>query len=162
MGLYIEVQNGQPVNHPATEENLMQAFQCIPAHWEPFKRIDAPMGKITENVTANPYQKIDGFWQDSWVVTQKTPEELETIKQAIIDDFNNREQAENWSAWIFEPTTWNMVPPIPRPERDEAKLSQNIYTFWCGADNNWKDTPARPEGNYKFDFIAWTWVEVTA
>jgi hypothetical protein len=35
-------------------------------------------------------------------------------------------------------------------------------TFWCGADNNWKDTPAKPvdENQYKFDYLAWQWVAV--
>jgi hypothetical protein len=47
------------------------------------------------------------------------------------------------------------------PEPDETKLEQRIYTFWCGADNNWKDTPVLPESNYKFDFFAWQWIEIT-
>ena len=34
-------------------------------------------------------------------------------------------------------------------------------TYWSGADSNWKDTPVRPEGNYKFDFINWQWVVVS-
>jgi hypothetical protein len=53
-----------------------------------------------------------------------------------------------------------MVPPIPRPEPDQVKLDAGIKTFWCGADNNCKDTPVRPEGEYKFDFIAWQWVPI--
>jgi hypothetical protein len=50
-----------------------------------------------------------------------------------------------------------MQPPIPRPEPVEGKL-----VFWCGADANWKDAPARPvdENQYTFDFFAWQWVPV--
>jgi len=51
-----------------------------------------------------------------------------------------------------------MVPPIPRPEENQTKIDAGILTMWCGEENNWKDTPARPEGEYKFDFIAWIWV----
>ena len=46
-----------------------------------------------------------------------------------------------------------MKPPIPRPEPVEG-----VLVLWCGADNNWKETPERPEGQYKFDFLAWQWV----
>jgi hypothetical protein len=57
-----------------------------------------------------------------------------------------------------------MVPPIPRPEPNQIKLEQGIYTVWCGADINWKDTPAKPvnDTQYKFDFLAWQWVEVVS
>jgi hypothetical protein len=48
-----------------------------------------------------------------------------------------------------------MVPPIPRPDPVEG-----VIVFWCGADNAWKEAPACPEGEYKFDFIAWAWVAV--
>jgi len=48
-----------------------------------------------------------------------------------------------------------MVPPIPRPTPIEG-----VLVFWCGADNNWKVAPSRPEGEYKFDFLAWQWVQV--
>ena len=49
---------------------------------------------------------------------------------------------------------------VPCPELDQTKLDAGIFTMWCGADANWKDTPVRPEGDYIFDFITWQWVEV--
>jgi hypothetical protein len=55
-----------------------------------------------------------------------------------------------------------MVPPVARPVVDQTKLDAGIFTFWCGADNNWKDTPVRPEGNHTFNFTTWLWVEVVA
>jgi hypothetical protein len=93
------------------------------------------------------------------MVRPMTQEEKTALQQSVRDVFNAREQAENWSAWTLDEATCMMVPPIPRPEPDEDKISQGIMTFWCGADNNWKDTPVRPEGSYKFDFLAWVWVE---
>jgi hypothetical protein len=53
-----------------------------------------------------------------------------------------------------------MVPPIPRPEPDQVKLDAGIHTFWSGADNNWKDSPVRPEGKPTFDFLTWQWVPI--
>jgi hypothetical protein len=49
-----------------------------------------------------------------------------------------------------------MVPPIPRPD-----LIEGVTVFWCGADSNWKEATNRPEGEFKFDFYAWQWTEIT-
>jgi hypothetical protein len=161
MNLYIETENGQIKNHPAFEDNLMQAFGAIPAHWEPFTRIERPVPDIYQLLESDEavYAKVDGVWTDVWALRNMTAEEKTAKQQAVITAFNTREQAENWSAWTLDEATCTMVPPIPRPEPDVAKLEQRIFTFWCGADANWKDTPVRPEGDYKFDFIAWQWVE---
>jgi hypothetical protein len=162
MNLFIETENGVTKNHPAFENNLLQAFGSIPAHWEPFTRIERPVPGIYQLLESDEpvYAKVDGVWTDVWAVREMTVEEKTAKQQDVITAFNAREQAENWAAWTLDETTCTMVAPIPRPEPDAAKLEQRISTFWCGADANWKDTPVRPEGNYKFDFIAWQWVEV--
>jgi hypothetical protein len=162
MILYIKVINGEFVGHPALEENLVQAFGSVPSDWEPFNRITRPeiTGLYETYGAENPlYQKINGVWTDVWVIRHMTDEEKAAKQQAARDDFNSREQAENWSAWLIDEATCEMVPPIPRPEPDQAKLDAGIKTFWCGAENNWKDTPVIPADNnqYKFDFIAWEW-----
>jgi hypothetical protein len=162
MKLYIETENGWVKNHPAFEDNLLEAFGSIPEHWEPFVRVERPILGVYQ-VLASPnaaYLKINGVWTDVWSVRDMTVEEKTAKQQTVRDSFSKREQVENWSAWVFDEPTCQMVPPIPRPEPDETKLSQNIFTFWCGADNNWKDTPIRPDGKYKFDFFAWQWVEI--
>lgn len=160
MNLYIETKDGQPVNHPAFEDNLLQAFGQIPDHWEPFVRVERPVPGVYEVLESEQpaYQKVNGTWTDVWAVRQMTTAEKTAKQQEVIAAFNAREQAENWSAWTLDEATCTMVPPIPRPEPDAAKLAQGIMTFWCGAENNWKDTPVRPENSNKFDFLAWAWV----
>ena len=162
MNLYIETQDGQPVNHPAFADNIVQGFGHIPSHWEPFTRVERPVPGVYEVLESDmpTYEKVNGTWTDVWALRPMTDAEKSARQQAVITAFNAREQAENWSTWTLDEDTCAMVPPIPRPEADEAKLSQRIATFWCGADNNWKDTPVRPEGDYKFDFLAWQWVAV--
>lgn len=162
MKLYIQTENGQTINHPAFEDNLLQAFGSVPDAWEPFTRVERPVLGVYEVLESDMpvYAKVDGVWADVWALRDLTAEEKTAKQQAVRDAFNAREQAENWSAWTLDEATCTMQPPIPRPEADEAKLTQGIMTFWCGADGNWKDTPVRPEGNYKFDFLAWQWVEV--
>lgn len=165
MKLYIQVENGQTVNHPAFEDNLIQAFGSVPTNWEPFNRIERPSTGIYEVIPNEPtYQKINGIWTDVWAVRPMTVEEKTAKQQATIDAFNSREQAENWVAWTLDEETCEMIPPIPRPAPDQEKLSQHVYTVWCGADGNWKDTPPYPQDDkpYKFDFFAWQWIEVVS
>ena len=164
MNLYIEIENGVVKNHPAFEDNLIEAFGSIPAHWEPFTRVERPTLGVYEVMTEDKptYEKVDGVWTDVWRKRDMTVEEKTAKQQTVRDAFNSREQADNWSAWTLDEATCEMVPPIPRPELDQAKIDAGIFTFWCGADNNWKDTPARPVDNnqYKFDFLTWQWVQV--
>lgn len=163
MNLYIETENGAVKNHPAFEDNLIQAFGSVPSHWEPFTRVERPVPGVYEVLESQEpvYAKVNGVWTDVWSIREMTAEEKATKQQTVIDAFNSRPQAANWSAWSLDETTCTMQPPIPRPEPDQTKLDQRILTFWCGADRNWKDTPVRPVGDYKFDFFAWNWVEVT-
>jgi hypothetical protein len=159
MNLYIETENGAIKNHPAFEDNLIQAFGSVPAHWEPFTRVERPVPgvyQVLESDTA-VYTKVDGVWTDVWTVREMTAEEKTAKQQAVITAFNEREYASNWSTWTLDEATCAMVPPIPRPAPVEGQI-----VFWCGADNNWKEAPARPvdDNQYKFDFLAWQWVQV--
>ena len=159
MNLYIETENGVTKNHPAFEDNLLQAFGSIPVHWEPFTRVERPALGVYEVMTADEptYEKVDGVWTDVWHKRDMTVEEKTAKQQEAVTVFNSREYASNWSAWTLDETTCQMVPPIPRPAPVEG-----VLVFWCGADNNWKEAPAYPvDGNqYKFDFLAWQWVQV--
>lgn len=160
MNLYIEIENGVIKNHPALEKNLIEAFGEIPANWEPFIRVEHPVPGVYEVLQSDvpTYEKVNGTWTDVWALRLMTNTEKTAKQQAVINTFNSREQAENWAAWVLDEATCTMMPPIPRPESDQIKLDAGILTMWCGADTNWKDTPMRPEGEYKFDFIAWAWV----
>jgi len=157
MNLYIETENGQIKNHPAFEDNLIQAFGAVPAHWKPFTRVERPTLSVYQTMDSNEpvYAKVDGVWTDVWTVRDLTAEEKTAKQQAVITAFNNREYAPNWSAWTLDEATCTMQPPIPRPDPIEGKI-----VFWSGADANWKEAPTRPEGEYRFDFIAWAWVAV--
>jgi hypothetical protein len=157
MNLYIETENGVTKNHPAFQDNLMQAFGRIPDHWESFIRVERPVPAVYQVLESDKpvYAKVNGVWTDVWSVRDMTAEEKSAKQQAVRDAFNSREQAANWSAWALDEATCTMIPPTPRPAPVEGKI-----VFWCGADNNWKEAPARPEGQYKFDFFAWEWVAV--
>jgi hypothetical protein len=173
MELYIRIKDGQPFEHPIFGDNFRQAFPDIdvnnlPAEFARFERVERPvLGQyevmLSENAT---YELIDGVYKDVWHKRDMTEEEREAKRQASIQAVQSawaaRPQAENWSAWVLNEETFAYDPPIPRPEKDQTKIDAGILTMWCGADNNWKDTPVRPvdDNQYKFDFLAWQWVQV--
>lgn len=155
MNLYIETENGQIKNHPAFEDNLIQAFGFVPNHWEPFNRVLKP--KVSQYEVVDPlesrYEKVDGVWTDVWTVRPMTELEKTNYQQVVKNAWATHPNHQNYVSWVFDEDTCWYKPPIPRPEPIEG-----VTVLWCGADNNWKEAPARPEGEYKFDFIAWAWV----
>ena len=159
MALFIEIKDGQPVNHPAYDINLFQAYGQIPQGWQMFERVPMPTVTVYQVLgsTDSTYQQIDGIWKDVWDIRDMTSEEKAAKQQEVKDAWASRGQAVNWSAWVFDEATCTMQPPIPRPDPIEGKT-----VFWCGADANWKEAPTYPtdEGQYKFDFLAWQWVAV--
>ena len=165
MNLFIQIQNGQPVNYPAFEDNLIQAYGAVPEDWEPFVRSLPPVPNVYEVLESSQpiIQKIDGVWTDVWPLRPMTADERLTKQQNVKDEFARREFPSNWTAWEFNEQTCKYEPPIPFPGIDQTKLNNGVFPFWCGAENIWKEGPPRPKDgkNYKFDFLAWAWVEVT-
>lgn len=154
MKLYIEVENGAVKNHPATEENLLDALGQIPANWEPFVRAPRPEVYLKKPSSDEPeYRKIDGVWTDVWVLVDCTPEEKAEIERSKKDVWAKLPNAFNFTAWVFNETTGEFEPPVPRPTNTDVNYR------WCGAENAWKEAPVKPDdGNqYKFNFVAWQW-----
>lgn len=84
MNLFIQVEDGQPINHPAFEDNLIQAFGAVPDHWEPFVRIERPTPGTYEVLEFDKptYQKVDGVWTDVWSVRPMTEDEIANQKMS--------------------------------------------------------------------------------
>jgi hypothetical protein len=156
MNLYIQTENGQTVNHPAFESNLIAAFGGVPDHWKPFVRVERPTLGVYEVLESEQpaYEFVDGVWTDVWSIRPMTAEEIAAVHQQVIDAWALIPNAFNFTAWVLDEATLRMVPPTPRPV-EEGKIFR-----WSGADNNWKEAPARPEGEgqYVFDFAQWIWV----
>jgi hypothetical protein len=157
MNLYIQIEDGQPINHPAYEDNLIQAFGAIPAHWEPFVRIKAPTLSELEkwddpHVT---YEKVDGVWTDVYHIVEITAEEKALKIEEHKAIWAALPQRDNFSAWVFNEETIKYEPPIPRPTDREV--------IWSGANNGWVDRPQKPDDGktYRLDFYTSSWVEVT-
>lgn len=170
MNLYINVENDQPIGHPAFEQNLLEVFGEIPQGWELFLRVKKPaLEEYQTLVSETPtYEKIDGVWMDVWRIRDMTSEErieadkakeaqrLQKIEIAKAT-WANRPFAANFSAWVFNEEKIKFEPPIPRP--DDGKFYR-----WSGPDNNWKEAEPFPDDGkrYEFDFDNWVNVEVTS
>jgi hypothetical protein len=165
MELFIRIKDGQPFEHPIFGDNFRQAFPNVdvdnlPPEFARFERVESPSLGVYEVLALETptYELVDGVYKDVWHKRNMTIEEKTEKQQLAKDIFYKHEQAANWAAWTFDETTCQMVPPIPRPAPVEG-----LDIRWCGADNNWKEVPAQPVGDiqYKFDFFAWQWVEIT-
>lgn len=134
MELYIQVENGNTVNHPALGDNLLQAFGTIPDNWQPFVRVSSPKLEIYQ-VLANTeptYQFVDGVWTDVWQIREMTDEEKLQKQNQAKEVWNARPNRENFSAWNFDEDTCEFVPPVPKP------IDGKQY-YWDGTSNSWKE-----------------------
>jgi hypothetical protein len=133
MNLYIQTKNGQVINHPAIEHNLIDAFGKVPNDWVPFTRFEQPTNDI---LPVGPYQLAvvnyvpDGMgWKDSWSVREMTQEEKQEKITAIksIQPFNS---------WTFNETICQWEAPVARPEGN--------YWGWDEDTLSWKDFSPTP------------------
>lgn len=128
MNLYIQVENGQTVNHPAFEDNLIQAFGSVPANWEPFDRIERPVPNVYEILVSDQptYQKIDGRWKDVWVIRPMTEAEKtdkqNTIKQQWLQG--------GFASWVFDEDSCSFKSPVPRPTDGKTYRWDEPTTSW--------------------------------
>jgi hypothetical protein len=132
MKLYIEIENGLPINHPAFEDNLLQAFGEIPAHWEAFVRVERPILAVYQalNTQEPEYLLVDGVWTDVWSIRDMTTDEIDSKQQKVKDSWASLPNRENFTAWVFDEVTCSYIPPVSRP--DDGKLYR-----WDGTVNNW-------------------------
>jgi hypothetical protein len=139
MNLYIQIENGQTVNHPAFEDNLLQAFGSIPSNWEPFTRVERPTPSIYQVLDSEEptYQNVNGVWTDVWDLRDMTDAEKAAKQQAVKDAWAANPNASNFTAWTFDESICAYVPPIPRP------TDGKIYT-WQGITNSWIVVSATP------------------
>jgi len=127
MNLYIQVENGQTVNHPAFEDNLIQAFGSVPSNWEPFDRIERPLPGVYEVVSDQPvYQKIDGRWKDIWNVRPMTAEEKTAKQNAVKEAWAQNGHA----SWIFDEDSCSFKPPVPYPTDGKKYRWDEPTTSW--------------------------------
>jgi hypothetical protein len=158
MNLYIQIENENPVNHPALMDNLMAAFGSIPNNWQAFTRVEQPVPGTYQVLDSEEpsYQQVNGAWSDVWSLRDMTDAERANKQQAAQTAWAELPNRENFAAWTFDEATCAYVPPTPRPTDGDY--------FWQGTTNSWVIRPSYPDDGkqYKLDFPTATWVLITA
>lgn len=124
MKLYIKLQDGQPVDHPTTEENLLQVFphidvNLLPSDFMEFERIAIPKLGLYEIYEGSSYQVIDGVCKDVHQIRNMTAEE-KSQKQAEMKELH---KTPPYPSWTYNEEACGFQPPVPTPD------NENPYTW---------------------------------
>ena len=133
MNLFIETENGATKNHPAFEDNLIQAFGAVPTQWEAFTRVERPVPAVYQVLDSQEptYQKVDDVWTDVWSLRDMTADEIAAKQQAA---------KEAWAALR------KAVSPASPAWMARAK-SYGRRQMGSGAWISWSTTPASWAGS---------------
>jgi hypothetical protein len=132
MKLYIETENNQIKNHPAFEENLIQAFGLIPNNWVLFERIEQPIFNVYQLYEGVTYEWLDGIVKDVHHVRNMTNEEKLAKQNEIKESWNN----DGFKSWVFDEATCSFEAPIKYPNDGLNYYWDEVTTSWI--ENNSK------------------------
>jgi hypothetical protein len=126
--LYIKIENGQPIDHPVVEENLIEVFGSIPDNYQPFQKTVCNLPTDVYETHAREYQCIDGIWQETWTVVPMPEEE----KQDKIN--SSRSQGCGYASWIFNEDTCRYEAPVPYPTDGKIyKWDEQTFSWNTGS-----------------------------
>jgi hypothetical protein len=132
MNLYIQLQNGEPVNHPIMEENLRQAFpemdlNNLPDTFARFERVPAPVIGVYEVGEGSTYEWVDGIVKDVHHVRAMTAEERTAIQDVTKAEW---QQNNGFASWTFNEELCRFDPPVPYP-------ADGKFYVWDEPAANW-------------------------
>jgi hypothetical protein len=131
VNLYIQLENGKPINHPIMEDNLKQAFpemdlNNLPETFARFERVAPAMLGVYEISEGSTYEWVDGVVKDVHHRRAMTLEERTAKQDALKEHWKTR----GLDSWVFDEESCTYQPPIPYP--DESKLFR-----WDEATISW-------------------------
>ena len=132
MNLYIQIENGQPINHPIMEDNLRQAFpemdlNNLPETFARFERVPSPGVGIYEVSEGTTYEWVDGIVKDVHHIRAMTLEERTAKQDAAKDEW---QQQGGFASWIFNEEMCYFEPPIPYPADGKIYVWAESTTSW--------------------------------
>ncbi len=131
MNLYIQLQNGEPVNHPIMEDNLTQAFpemdlNNLPDTFARFERVVPTMLGTYEINEGSTYEWADGIVKDVHHRRAMTEEER-TAKQ---DTVKAEWQQNGFASWTFNEDQCQFEAPVPYPEDGKFYVWDEPTVAW--------------------------------
>jgi hypothetical protein len=132
MNLYIQIENGKPINHPIMEDNLKQAFpemdlNNLPETFARFERIISPEVGVYEVSEGITYEWVDGIVKDVHHIRAMTLEERTAKQDAAKDEW---QQQGGFASWIFNEEMCYFEPPIPYPADGKIYVWAESTTSW--------------------------------
>lgn len=117
MRFFIRLENGQLIDHPIIEENMIQAFpevdlDNLPENFAEFVRVDVPAIGTYEIYEGSSYQWVDGVVKDVHTIRPMTEKE-KIEKQNLV---KQRWSADGFASWVFNEDTCSFAPPIAHPQ----------------------------------------------
>jgi len=143
--LFIKVVDGQPVNNPVYESNLIQAYGYVPPEYQPFTRVQQNVTPLIYQNAIDTYQNVNGQWQDVWIISEQTAEEKAATtahinangveqQQGLIDYANttivdltvagDTQGVEVWNTYLTNLNAW-VMPPI-NPNWTQNTINYNF------------------------------------
>ena len=128
MELFIQIQNGQPFEHPIMSDNFSEAFpdvdvENLPSEFAKFVRVEMPMVNVYEVYEGVTYELIDGFYRDVHHVRPMTDQERAdkiNAKRSTVPE----EWTEEWT-FVEEWCSWE-PPRHPRTIIDVSGSPPNV------------------------------------
>jgi hypothetical protein len=132
MNLYIQLQNGEPINHPIVEDNLRQAFpemdlDNLPETFARFERVAPTMLGVYEISEGATYEWADGIVKDVHHRRAMTPEE-QTAKQDAVK--NAWQQNNGFASWTFNEDQCQFEAPSPYPADGKIYVWDEPTVAW--------------------------------
>ena len=131
MNLYIQLENGQPINHPILEDNLRHAFpemdlNNLPENFARFERVLGPRIGVYEINEGATYEWVDGVVKDVHHIRPMTEEEQTAKQDAVKNDW----QRTGFPSWIFNEEQCRFDTPVPYPEDGKFYVCDEPTTNW--------------------------------
>ena len=131
MKLYIRYENGELIDHPIMEENLLQLFPGLDVNNLPptlieFVRVPHPEIGVYEVYEGSHYAIVDGVCTDIHQVRSMTTEEKLEKQTQVKSEWALRE----WNSWTFDEETCHFNPPTFPPQDGKLYLWNEATTSW--------------------------------
>jgi hypothetical protein len=123
MALFIQIKDGQPVDHPVYDFNLVQVYGQIPTNYVAFNRVQQPAELLTspfQTAQSSYALSSDGVtWEDVWTAVEMSADE----KSALIASTQANPPGPNVTLDTTT-LTWN-------PNTSKPSDGQKYYWDWA-------------------------------
>lgn len=131
MELFIQIRNGQPVEHPISGDNFQQAFPNIdtnnlPESFARFVRVETPIVGVYEVHEGVTYEWQEGLVTDVHHIRSMTAEEMTAKQNAVKADW----AVSGFASWVFDEATCGFKSPVAYPTDGKAYNWDEASTSW--------------------------------